>query len=423
MKLYELLSEAPKRDAYSPKSFFGDDTNAKKVVLARGKKVAQFIKKECKPWFKESNSGKSKFYRGFQKGANEVAFTKKVRSNRRPKDSGAREHDGFNALIKLGGGKANRSNAVFASSDRYVAEEYGQVFVVIPVGEYNYTWHTYYDDWTGMVPWGEILQLKPKKEPKGKSKKSKVEQEYEEKRAAYEKAVADYRALLKKVFTDNGIKAPTPSTWYDIAAEVDMIVNYREGTFSGAPSVKFKNVKKGKTPTVKDGYYTKSKWRKIWVEFYNYLASIPPAKRVPYVNLLRKLDKNVTPAMRGIKFLKMYKDADDYAMVHGGPSKYGHGAQGATKTTWIPSKHKVSELDKENGNLKQFLRGLRVDKGLDGAKQSGNEIMIKSKVILGIDARFYQKVVLPYLNGKVPKIADSEAPELLYPEKPDDDGW
>jgi hypothetical protein len=422
MKLFELLTEAPRKDAYAAKSFFGTDDNAKKIVLARGKKVAQFIKTKCKPWFQESEKGKHKFYRGFQRGANEVAFTKKVRTNRQPKDSGKREHEAFNTLIKLGGGKANRSNAVFASSDRYVAEEYGQVFVVIPVGEYTYTWHDYYDDWTGMVPWGELLTVKKVEKKTSGKKKTKLELQYEELRGTYEKAVGDHKALLKKIFTDNGMKAPTPSTWWDIAGEIDMIVNYKEGTFSGAPSVKFKNVKKGKTPTVKDGYYSKSKWRKVWVEFYNYLASIPAAKRVPYVNLLKKLEKNTNKAAKGIKWLKMYKDAKDYEAVHGGTSKYGHGASGTMKNTWLPSKHKLSQLDKENPDLKHFLKGLHVDEYLGKVARSSDEIMIKSANILGVDVDFYQRVVLPMLNGKQPKISDQEAISLLHPAK-DNDDW
>lgn len=417
MKLYELLSEAPKRDQYSPKSFF-NDANAKKIVLARGKQVAQFIKKECNPWYKESNKGLYKFYRGFLKGANEVAFTKKTRTNREPKDSGKQEHEAFNALIRLGGGKANRSNAVFASSDQYVAEEYGQVFVVIPVGDYDYTWHTYYDDWTGMVPWGEILTLKQEKPAKGK--KSKLELEYEKKYSENEKKLAEFRGLLKKVFTDNGIKAPVPSTWYDIADDIDYMLMSREGTFAAHPSVKFKNVKKGKPIEARNGYYRKTTWRKLWVDFYNFLATLPPAKRATFVAPLRKIMREANGAISAMRWLKRYKDFASYDKVHQSAGAYG--SNGAGKNTWLPSKHKPSQLDKENKELKKFIKGLRFD-NLAGARQSGNEIMIKSKTILGIDEHFYQKVVLPLLNGKQPKISDSEAVKLLHPAKPDDDGW
>lgn len=417
MKLYELLSEAPKRDQYSPKGFF-NDANAKKIVLARGKKVAQFIKKECAPWFKESKKGQYKFYRGFLKGANEVAFTKKTRTNREPKDSGKQEHEAFNALIKLGGGKANRSNAVFASSDQYVAEEYGQVFVVIPVGEYDYTWHTYYDDWTGMVPWGELLTLKPEKETK--SKKSKLELEYEKKKKEKEKKLADFRGLLKTVFTDNGMKAPVPSVWYDIADDIDYMLMSREGTFAAHSSVKFKNVKKGKPIEARNGYYRKTTWRKLWVDFYNFLATLTPAKRATFVTPLRKIMRTANDAVSALRWLKMYKGFETFEKSNSGMGAYGSG--GAKKNTWNPSKHKPSQLDKENKDLKKFLKGLRFD-NLAGARQSGNEIMIKSKTVLGIDEAFYQKVVLPLLNGKQPNIADSEAVKLLYPAKADDDGW
>lgn len=423
MKLFELLTEAPKKDAYAAKSFFGTDDNAKKVVLARGKKVAQFIKSKCKPWFQESEKGKHKFYRGFQRGANEVAFTKKVRTNRQPKDSGKREHEAFNTLIKLGGGKANRSNAVFASSDRYVAEEYGQVFVVIPVGEYTYTWHDYYDDWTGMVPWGELLTVKEVEKKKTPGKKSKVQLEYEKKLKTAEADIATMKENLKKVFTDNGMKAPTPSTWLDIADDIDHMLRAKDGTFSAAPSVKFKNVKKGKPPIVKNGYYTKTTWRKVWVEFYNHLATLPATKRASYVPVLRKIMNGANKAYRAGRFLKMYKDFADYEMTHGGASKYGHGASGTMKNTWLPSKHKPSQLDKENPDLKHFLKGLHVDEYLGKVARSSDEIMIKSANILGVDVDFYQKVVLPMLNGKQPKISDQEALDLLHPAKDDDDEW
>lgn len=418
MKLYELLTEAPKKDAYAAKSFFGNDANAKKIVLARGKKVAEFIKSKCAPWYKESNKGKVKFYRGFAKGANEVAFTKKVRTNRRPKDSGAREHDAFNTLIKLGGGKANRSNAVFASSELFVAEEYGQAFVVIPIGQYTYTWHNYYDDWTGQVPWGELLTIKQKKEAKGK--KSKVELEYEDKRAENEKTLNQFRAMLKKVFTDNGIKAPTPSQWFNMSYDIDDITKYKEGTFAGGHGVKFKNVQKGKKPFIKDGYYSKDKWQKHWVGLYNHLATLPEAKRGTYVTLLKKIDKQVRPAHQAYQWLKKYKDLNAYKLMYTS-NHGGYGSHGASAKTWLPSKHKPSSLDKENSELKRFLKGLQVDKNLEAARRSGHEIMIKSTSVLGVDVQFYQKVVLPMLDGKQPKITDTEALLLLHPAKNNDD--
>ena len=115
MKLYELFE----KNQYKAKSFFDKDDHAVNLVMKRGETVANFIKKNCTAWLSETDNGKGIVWRGYaNSGNNQMAFTKKVRKQRRAKDSGKREHEAFQYLIKKCGKVANRENAVFTSSKK-----------------------------------------------------------------------------------------------------------------------------------------------------------------------------------------------------------------------------------------------------------------------------------------------------------------
>ena len=87
MKLYELLEAN-----YQAKSFFGDDRGAYELAIKKGKKLTAFLQKNCKPWLAQTKNGVHFAYRGFYADPNEIAFLKKVRKNREPKDSHEWEH-------------------------------------------------------------------------------------------------------------------------------------------------------------------------------------------------------------------------------------------------------------------------------------------------------------------------------------------
>jgi len=110
--------------------------------------VAEFVMKNCRPYLNEIRSPDNILYRGVH-GVTEPVFTKVPRSNRKPKDSNEARHKAFNAIITALGGTdaANRSNSVFATSSIYDAKQYGLEYVIMPIGNFRYTWSDQHVDW------------------------------------------------------------------------------------------------------------------------------------------------------------------------------------------------------------------------------------------------------------------------------------
>lgn len=92
-------------------------------------------------------------------------FVKTVRDARKPKDTDKRRHKMFNALIAAAGGIANRSNSLFCTGSFDDANTYGTVFVVYPVGSFNYTWSPFFQDWTKSLDLGEIEKFVKEVDP------------------------------------------------------------------------------------------------------------------------------------------------------------------------------------------------------------------------------------------------------------------
>lgn len=122
--------------------------NTKEVLKPQVEEIFKLITRECKPWFREIGDPSNKVYRGFAREPKSQIFRKSVRQNRRPRDSKPEDHDEFNRVIGMCGKVANRSNAVFVTGEYPDAASYGKAYVVIPIGNFNYTWHTVAEDWT-----------------------------------------------------------------------------------------------------------------------------------------------------------------------------------------------------------------------------------------------------------------------------------
>lgn len=130
-------------------------------------RLAKFLRRNCSQWLRETENGTITFYRGLQEVHTSAhAFEKSVRIDRRPKDSSPLGHDVYNMLIDLVGGVANRSNSLFAISDASEAGDYGEPYVIIPIGPYNYTWSRRWNDWNiGSVQELETIISRYMKEP------------------------------------------------------------------------------------------------------------------------------------------------------------------------------------------------------------------------------------------------------------------
>lgn len=157
---------------YDPTDFFGKkQDNLEQIVLNKATQLATYIKQNCKEWLAESQKGKKYVYRGYLNEPANLAFLKKVRQTRRPKDSGRKQHKVMDFMIQACGKTANRTNSVFTTSNGDMATDYGTVYVTIPVGKFHYTWHKDLDDWHGNSIWmdDDYLRVKQKGETVEKS--------------------------------------------------------------------------------------------------------------------------------------------------------------------------------------------------------------------------------------------------------------
>lgn len=114
--------------------------------------LAKFIKHNCSQWMKQS--GGTPVYRGYtnrRQGGykwrpQDSIMIAPVRGDRKPMDSSPKFHDYMNAEIQKLGLVANRSNSAFVTGDRHVAENFGDLYIAIPIGDFKYTWSPEIDD-------------------------------------------------------------------------------------------------------------------------------------------------------------------------------------------------------------------------------------------------------------------------------------
>jgi len=112
----------------------------------------ELIKEKCSPWLNATDYGEQTFYRGIQFNPKANVLIRPVRTDRKPLDTEPKFHDIANALIAAAGGTANRSNSIFITSSLGMASSYGMYTVVIlPVGDFNYTWSPQWQDWYGAL--------------------------------------------------------------------------------------------------------------------------------------------------------------------------------------------------------------------------------------------------------------------------------
>lgn len=131
-----------------------DDVIVNKKNMEMGRRIANFIKKNAQPWLSQVNPTKFVLYRGLTHHADKAAFIQAMPADRRPRDTDSVRHRAFNAMIKAAGGYANRSNAIFAIRTDDKASSYGEVYVVVPLGKFRYTYSPEWDDWTAIAPDG-----------------------------------------------------------------------------------------------------------------------------------------------------------------------------------------------------------------------------------------------------------------------------
>ena len=115
--------------------------------MEMGRRIADFIKKNAKPWLSQVNPATFVLYRGLDYSI-KPAFLQSSPKNRKPVDTSRSHHQMYNAMIAAVGGKANRSNSIFGTRDFEVALSYGTPYVIIPLGKFSYTYSPQWKDWT-----------------------------------------------------------------------------------------------------------------------------------------------------------------------------------------------------------------------------------------------------------------------------------
>ena len=124
MRLHQYLNEF----------YDGDEDIAKKRI--------SLIEKNCQPFLKQMKSINFEDDNLLFSGRwDRTEFTKKkVRKNRRPKDTSIDIHDWVdNWFYKKFGIKA-RSNTIFCTSHKGYALSYGNLFVIFPIGKFEVIW-------------------------------------------------------------------------------------------------------------------------------------------------------------------------------------------------------------------------------------------------------------------------------------------
>ena len=317
------------------------------VAIKAANNIAKFIKSKCKPWYNQSKQGKIVVYRGVDPGkeavsSSSLAFIRKTRPDRRPKDTDMPRHKAFNAVIGAAGGIANRSNSLFTTSKYDIAADYGTVFATIPIGDFHYTWSPYWSDWTHDVKKDNIVKLL--KEPEVAANIHKVIATLEGQIGAYKEKA---KVLAKKAY-DNEVKYYVQ----DIAKEKARYAKLKSKSSYAAQNIKYQikedemELKLLRTPAGMKRFIEKK--TKAIIE-YN---TDSPVRKI------RELE--------GRQKRRPFEDALD-------PKNY------------------------DTADLKEYIY---VDRNLGEATFKGNEVMISCDSGLYIKPGFYKKFVLPLLQNK-----------------------
>lgn len=111
-------------------------------ALNSPKQLVTFIKKQCQPFLQAiAYDTMLHMYRGSAAHPDLPAYVKPIRTDRRLVDTEMKYTVMYNDLVFNKGLKANRNNSIFCTGNLDIAKRYGEVFIVLPIGTFNYTWN------------------------------------------------------------------------------------------------------------------------------------------------------------------------------------------------------------------------------------------------------------------------------------------
>lgn len=113
--------------------------------------LVSFIKKNCSEYLRENPDWmNSPLYRGISDS--EDIIIKNIRTDREPTDMKRYFHDLYDDTLKKAGFVARRSNSMFVTGHKSVADQYGYTMVIFPIGNFEYTWSSSYSDLLNVLP-------------------------------------------------------------------------------------------------------------------------------------------------------------------------------------------------------------------------------------------------------------------------------
>ena len=116
------------------------------------KDSVMIIKRDCGQYLREiKDPFNVRAYRGIQintLGDHPVFLKKDLRTDRHPKDTPKRVSGLMDDWFKKKFGIRFRSEAMFVTSKSYTASAFGHVYIVFPIGDYDYCWSKVYSDLT-----------------------------------------------------------------------------------------------------------------------------------------------------------------------------------------------------------------------------------------------------------------------------------
>lgn len=95
------------------------------------------VRRDCKPFLNQANGGV--VYRGTYNDLGEFGKIT-IRKDRRPVSFNKEENKLLINAFAQAGIKANRDNSVFCTGDAYMAKDYGNLYQIFPIGNFDYAW-------------------------------------------------------------------------------------------------------------------------------------------------------------------------------------------------------------------------------------------------------------------------------------------
>lgn len=115
--------------------------------LDNPKAIADFIKDNCQIYITHHRDHlDDPLYRGIQ-GEKPVAFQTTIRADRKSSGTPVWANNIYNEAVQSLGLTANRNNSLFVTGDYRQAQGYGTLFVIYPIGDFDFTWSEHIGDY------------------------------------------------------------------------------------------------------------------------------------------------------------------------------------------------------------------------------------------------------------------------------------